>query len=496
MATLDAYTHDGLIAQAAALSPVFEDAPARLRGLPGVIDIRNVGPARRRRAAAWASTARARMRRPWRSSASTKAACWCARWATPSRCRRRSPWSAAHRPDRRQPARRHRADGAGRRTSLNGAPHRHAKTGDKDMDIESFPLYDIEGDARQCGQQYGRAAGDRIDLSLRTYRLAFERVGLGWDRTRALARRFMPMIEAFDAGMLREIEGVAEGAGVPAEDIVALNARSEMLYAFQQLEATEPPDGCTGVVVMPSAARDGKLIHAQNWDWRVESLELGVVLRIQPAKGPAMLTFAEAGTLARAGLNSAGIAVTGNFIKADGDGQQQGVPLALIRRGILQSELYANALGVVCRTARSISNNMILTHAEGEAVSLETCPAQVFWQQPEAGILVHANHFKTPAALARVVDRSLETTPDSLYRDRRVTEALHAKPAGDLTEQDVLDALQDRFGAPRAVCRSPSAGPGGASSATVATIVMDPAARKMRIAPAPFKAHHFTEYSL
>jgi isopenicillin-N N-acyltransferase-like protein len=46
------------------------------------------------------------------------------------------------------------------------------------------------------------------------------------------------------------------------------------------------------------------------------------------------------------------------------------------------------------------------------------------------------------------------------------------------------------------VCRSPSAGPGGASSATVATIVMDPAARRMRIAPAPFKAHRFTEYSL
>ena len=59
------------------------------------------------------------------------------------------------------------------------------------MDIESFPLYDIEGDARQCGQQYGRAAGDRIDLSLRTSRAAFERVGLSWDRTRALARRFM-----------------------------------------------------------------------------------------------------------------------------------------------------------------------------------------------------------------------------------------------------------------------------------------------------------------
>ncbi len=363
------------------------------------------------------------------------------------------------------------------------------------MTIESFPLYDIEGDAHQCGRQYGRAAGDRIALSLQTYRAAFARVGLDWARTHALARRFVPMIGAFDADMLREMEGIAAGAEVTLEDIVALNARSELLYAFAQLEATEPPDGCTGVVVMPEAARDGRLIHAQNWDWRVESLDIGVVLRIQPENGPAVLTFAEAGTLARAGVNAHGIAVTGNFIKADGDGGQQGVPLPLIRRGILKSALYADALGVVCRSARSISNNMIITHGEGEAVSLETSPQQVFWQQPEAGLLVHANHFKTIGALARVNDRSLETTPDSLYRDRRVTAHLRAR-AGDITEQDVLDALQDRFGAPRAVCRSPSAGPGGASSATVATLVIDPAARKMRIAPAPFRAHRFTEYSL
>ncbi len=363
------------------------------------------------------------------------------------------------------------------------------------MAIESFPLYDIEGDARQCGLQYGRAAGERIASSLRTYRAAFERVGLDWARTQVLARRFVPAIEAFDADMLRELEGLAAGAEVALEDIVALNARSELLYAFAKLEANEPPDGCTGVVVMPSAARDGRLIHAQNWDWRVESLDISVVLRVHPAKGPALLTFAEAGTLARAGVNAHGIAVTGNFIKADGDGEHQGVPLPLIRRAILKSTLYADAIGVVCRTARTISNNMMVSHAEGEAVSLETTPQQVFWQLPEAGLLVHANHFKTPGALARVVDRSLETTPDSLYRDRRVTEQLAAN-AGHLTEQHVIDALQDRFGAPRAVCRSPSAGPGGASAATVATIVIDPTARKMRIAPAPFLPHRFTEYSL
>jgi isopenicillin-N N-acyltransferase like protein len=363
------------------------------------------------------------------------------------------------------------------------------------MALTAFPLIDIEGDASQRGLQYGRAAGDRIALSIRTYRAAYEKVGLDWSRTKALARRFVPQIEAFDAESMREIEGIAAGAEVEPEEIVALNARSELLYAHEQLAATEPPDGCTGVVVMPAASRDGRLIHAQNWDWRVESVDLGVVLRIRPAEGPAILTFVEAGTLARAGLNEHGIALTGNFLKSADDGRSTGVPLPLIRRSILKSTLYAQALGVVFRSARTISNNMIVSHAEGEAVSLETCPQQVFWQLPENGVLVHANHFKTPGALARVIDRSLETTPDSLYRDRRVAEFLLAR-VGQLGEEEVIEALSDRFGAPRAVCRAPSAGPGGATSATVATIVIDPAARKMRIAPTPFQAHVYTEYSL
>lgn len=363
------------------------------------------------------------------------------------------------------------------------------------MALTAFPLIDIEGDAPQRGLQYGRAAGDRIALSIKTYRAAYEKVGLDWSRTKALARRFVPQIEAFDPESMREIEGIAAGAEVEPEEIVALNARSELLYAHEQLAATEPPDGCTGVVVMPAASRGGRLIHAQNWDWRVESVDLGVVLRIRPADGPAILTFVEAGTLARAGLNEHGIALTGNFLKSADDGRATGVPLPLIRRSILKSTLYAQALGVVFRSARTISNNMIISHAEGEAVSLETCPQQVFWQLPENGVLVHANHFKTPGALARVLDRSLETTPDSLYRDRRVSEFLLAR-AGQLDEEEVIEALSDRFGAPRAVCRAPSAGPGGATSATVATIVIDPAARKMRIAPTPFQAHIYTEYSL
>ncbi|WP_240652041.1 aspartate aminotransferase family protein [Variovorax gossypii] len=55
LATLDAYTQDGLIAQSAALAPYFEECLHALRGLPGVIDIRNLGLLGGVELEAWAS---------------------------------------------------------------------------------------------------------------------------------------------------------------------------------------------------------------------------------------------------------------------------------------------------------------------------------------------------------------------------------------------------------------------------------------------------------
>ena len=208
----------------------------------------------------------------------------------------------------------------------------------------AFPLIEIEGPAAQRGRQYGRAAGERIALSLATYRAAYEKVGLDWTRTHALARRFVPQIAAYDADSLAEIEGIAAGAEVALEDIVALNARSELLYAHEKLGASEPPDGCTGLVVLPEASTSGRLIHAQNLDWRVESAALGIVLRIRPDVGPAMLTFVEAGMLARSGMNSAGIGLCGNFLNSDFDHRQQGVPIPVIRRAILMSPTLPTAV--------------------------------------------------------------------------------------------------------------------------------------------------------
>ncbi len=70
------------------------------------------------------------------------------------------------------------------------------------------------------------------------------------------------------------------------------------------------------------------------------------------------------------------------------------------------------------------SNNMMISDAGNEAISLEVTPVETFWVAPEAGLLVHANHFVAPSARAKVRDLSLLTNTDSLYRDARVRQHL------------------------------------------------------------------------
>src|SRR3546814_8699261 len=111
------------------------------------------------------------------------------------------------------------------------------------------------------------------------------------------------------------MRGIAEGADVPFAHILLLNARTELLKMAgnpalrRGLFAERGADGCTTIIVQPERTPDGTLIHAHNWDWKASCAETCVVLRVRGDGGPAILTFTEAGTLARFGFNAAGLVV-------------------------------------------------------------------------------------------------------------------------------------------------------------------------------------------
>lgn len=370
--------------------------------------------------------------------------------------------------------------------------------------IEPFPFVAVSGTPYERGKQHGAAVAKRVKRSAALYNGTLEKLGFDAARSSALIRKFAAQIEAFGPHYIEEIRGIADGSGVPFDHVVMINARTEVIAEARRIANAEmsaaaslaPKDGCTGAVILPQRSKSGNLIHGQNWDWRAECAETAIVLRVRRDDGPDFLTFVEAGGLARNGFNAAGIAITANYLRCERDYRQTGIPLALIRRKVLEQEHFALAIRAVATTPKSCSNNMMLSHADGVAIDLECAPDESFPLYPSDGLLVHANHFVTGAALAKVKETGIADSPDSYYRDMRVREKLEASGRA-LTRDDMKAAFFDDFGKPYSVCRPPRPGAGGSDlSATVAMVVMEPKLGTMEVAPLPALNRIFTRYSL
>lgn len=365
---------------------------------------------------------------------------------------------------------------------------------------QSFPLIEISGSPEERGRQYGEQASDRIHACVAIYGDQLDKLAIGQAQRQRLIDDFSAIIADFDPHYLQEMRGIAAGAGVPLEAIVMINARTEVIAQARRWQQCATPhddsikDGCSGAVVLPERSRHGKLIHGQNWDWRAECAETSVVVKIHRDDGPDVLTFVEAGGLARSGLNQAGIAITANYLRCERDYSQQGVPLSLIRRKALEQQHMALAMRVVATTPKSCSNNMILSTQEGFAIDFECAPDESFTLYPQQGLLVHANHWESQAARCKVREEGIIASPDSLYRSWRVAQLLSAKTL--LDEQDMKQAFFDDFGSPYSVCRPPRPGFDSDLSATVAMIVMTPADGVMEVAPLPAINQTFTRYTL
>jgi isopenicillin-N N-acyltransferase-like protein len=318
-----------------------------------------------------------------------------------------------------------------------------------------------------------------------------------------LVREYLPVLEIFDHRQIEEMRGIAAGAAVSFEQIVLVNARTELLQfvrrpaLLESLQVRET-DGCTGAVVRPEATRDKRLIHAHNWDWKYESAESCVILRIRNEDGPDILTFTEAGALARFGFNACGICITANGLDCDRDYRRAGVPLALIRRKVLEQAHLALALRIAYCTPKSGSNNIIISHAaSGLVYDFECAPDETFMVEPQKGVLVHANHWLSPIALTKLQERGLADAPSSFYREVRAREALTTK-AGDVTVDDVMAVMLDDFETPWSICYPPrpSSPTDPSVYATVATLVMRPILGEMRVAMLPALDKRFTHYTL
>jgi len=317
----------------------------------------------------------------------------------------------------------------------------------------ALPRIELSGSHRDIGRQHGEAARTQIRDSIAYYRDSFKKItGLEWSEIKHNAGRWLAPIDAYFPGIVDEVRGIAEGAGVAFEEVLALNARGEL--STHNPFAEEAEEGCSSYALIPPASGDGHVYCGQNWDWRCETAGTVILLRIaQPGK-PTIVMQTEAGQVGRHGANSAGIALNANGLGTRW-GKGIGVPQPIIRRKILESADMQTALRAVFDSRQSLCTNLVLTHRDGFAIDLETTPDRHGWMYPTDGLLVHTNHF-----IAFVPEQVAATyrpfSVNSLWRLPRLTEGLRAaKNAKDSASvrAAIASALRDHFAYPNSVCK-------------------------------------------
>lgn len=364
--------------------------------------------------------------------------------------------------------------------------------------VEDFPLIEISGSSTERGIQYGEQARHQILFSIDLYSKSLRDLGISNDEIFDLAKGFLPSIKDWAPDLIEEMTGIAKGASVKLEEVILINARTEILQLAEKKSNFEDThsDGCTGAFIMPKLSETGEVIHGQNWDWKEECIDNSIVVRILRDNGPDVLTFTEAGGVARSGLNSNGISITANYLKCDRDYANLGIPLPFIRRKALECRHYSDAIRIVATTQKSGANNMILGSSEGMGINFECAPDESFAIMPDDdGLIVHANHWQHSAALSKLKETGISWSPDSLYRDFRVREKLLNKKRL-LTTDDLKEAFFDDFGAPFSVCVPPYQDTETDPGATVAMIIMQPSLGIMEIAPFPTINKKFKQYHI
>ena len=345
---------------------------------------------------------------------------------------------------------------------------------------------------------------------------------------------YKPALEQYYPSGLQEMKGIADGAEVTLDDVILLNSRYDLARlgdspGIKPVPAEDDDDThsddvaneCTSAVFYDAATPSGDVLTAQNWDMSARLWENDCIIYLEvhpdPSENkPSVFLVTEAGQLGRSGMNSAGMAVTANSLMStedyipypyhDAEGTLHDVPIkpilpiSMLRRMILESNHFSEAMTCAFNFPRHVSNNVTVGTAEGFGICLEVTPDRIYkvYRQIDDNYLIHTNHFTHPGFLARSDATCKYPGGSSWFRLQRFEQKIRPyAQKGDLSTERLVDAFSDHMSFPEALCVHPDRNPVDAvighlpgypfrsNSATVACVMYNLSKKEIRVCKGP-----------
>jgi isopenicillin-N N-acyltransferase-like protein len=330
---------------------------------------------------------------------------------------------------------------------------------------------------RDRGRDFGAAQASAIAATADKYAALFAAAAGRPVDIDPFGREALDAIRQFSAACAAEIEGIAEGAGLPAGRVAALNARTEILAALRAPQRGE----CSTVVRLgdPGTAPEA----VQTWDWHDSLADNWLVWTIEHPDGHLVHTLTEYGVLGKIGVSSAGLGINLNILHHADDGGAIKVPVHVLARSVLDSaQNIGQALALIGATPVSASSALTIIAADAEepaALTAEVFPGGPRFVAPGPdGLLLHTNHFLNPHAARG--ERENQIGPDSFLRLAVLQRRLSSHAGNGAA--DLVAAMCSHSGGGGAVCCHPEpAATLGERYATLATVRLDVTSGSMAV---------------
>ena len=321
------------------------------------------------------------------------------------------------------------------------------------MKSKPIPVVEARGTHHEVGQQIGERCQSQIRAMLSTLRDDLPS-GVCWDNMLHHSNLYLKSSRTVYPQYVDELEGIAEGAGVPFDEI--------FLSICEELwEGAAWKRGCTDLAARGPATLDGSTLIAHTNDLLPESEANLVILKIKTGDEPEFLGISSGGVGISAGYNTAKISLTGNQL--DNNDIRPGVPRLLVVRAILASRFLSEAMDHCLLPQRASSYNNVVADGNGEVYCMEGSATDCEPIYIHENILAHANHYVSPAMRKFEADRN--TIGNSVVRHNRAMRLLREN-YGKLTPQLFQKLLADHAGYPTSICKH------GLQTVTVFSIII------------------------
>lgn len=343
-------------------------------------------------------------------------------------------------------------------------------------------LIELTGTPYEMGCRHGELLADgirelsEIRLGL-AQRFAAERgVSVTREDCVRLAKQHLPMHAEYSPECFAEWQGIAEGSGLPLEDVYFANALTDFQDVLARTGGGEIHE-CTSFIIGPDATADGVPYIGQTWDMHADAERFISVFHRRPNNGPASVTLTTAGCLSLIGVNEHGIAVGNNNLRPT-DARPGVIYLAMLHTALRQSDWPA-AVEAITQAPRASGHNYVMAHESGARSNIETTAESFHEFQIDEPWYVHSNHYLAPK-LQPLEDPAIDRGSTE-HRLQRLTERMsHASEP--FSPDSLRQLLADHDGDEElCICRHGEE----QAARSCAFVVVDPASKRLHAGLGP-----------